>query len=62
MSFQAPYRERDDLVSFIQQHAKRIHKKDLTKADVPKLAKKFKHRNISRRYCKNYKKMAVVTA
>jgi predicted small metal-binding protein len=30
----------DELVSFTQQHVKRAHKKDVSKADILKLAKK----------------------
>ncbi|MCE8428031.1 MAG: DUF1059 domain-containing protein [Candidatus Methanoperedens sp.] len=30
----------DELVSFTQQHAKKTHKKDISKADILKIAKK----------------------
>jgi predicted small metal-binding protein len=30
----------DELVSFAQQHVKKVHKKDISKADVLKMAKK----------------------
>ena len=30
----------DELVSFTQQHAKKTHKKDFSKADILKIAKK----------------------
>ena len=30
----------DELVSIIQQHAKKMHKKDVSKADILKMAKK----------------------